>query len=112
MKLLRYGIFLLILTVATTYGQIIINSGDLLGLIGETHQVESYGSGSTITVDVGSAGPNQSWDLSGISFIDPLTFTLEFISPGNSPFADNFPLANLVYSIPFDEFGFTGIGYN
>jgi len=112
MSLLRSGVLLLFLIVATTYGQITIESGDLLDLIGNSNTVQSDRSSSTITVDVGSAGANQTWDLTGISFIDPMELTLEFVSPGDTPFADDFPTSNLAYSIPFDEFGYTGVGYN
>jgi hypothetical protein len=38
--------------------------------------------------------------------------TLEFVTPGDTPFADDFPTSNLAYSMPFDEFGYTGVGYN
>jgi len=113
MSLLRTtGVLLLLITVATSYAQITINSGDLLGLIGNTNTIESDGSSSTITVDVGSAGANQTWDFTGISFNDPLELTLNFISPGDTPFADDFPTSNLAFSMPFDEFEFTIVGYN
>jgi hypothetical protein len=112
MILLRAGILILFLIVATSYGQITIVQGDLLGLIGESHTIEGDGSESIITVDVGSAGANQMWDFSGITFDDPLELTLEFVSPGDTPFTSDFPTSNLAYVIPFNEFGFSGVGYN
>jgi hypothetical protein len=112
MTLLRSSILLLFLFISTSFGQITITSGDILGLIGESHLLESDGSGSTVTVDVGSAGANQTWDLSGISLPDPIEMNVNYLSPGNTPYADDFPSANLAFRLPFDEFGFTGTGYN
>jgi hypothetical protein len=112
MNLLRSTILLLFLFLTTSYGQITITSGDILGLIGESHLIESDASSSTITVDVGSAGANQSWDLSVISLPDPVEVNINYLSPGSTPFAAEFPAANLAFSLPFDEFGFTGTGYN
>jgi hypothetical protein len=112
MNLLRSVVLLLFLLITTSYGQITITSGDVLGLIGESHLLESDGSGSIITVDVGSAGANQTWDLSSIAFSEPEEFTLNFESPGDTPFADDFPTANLAFQVPFNEFGYTGTAYN
>lgn len=112
MNLLRSTVLMLFLLLTTSYGQITLTSGDILGLIGESHLIEGDGSGSTITVDVGSAGANQTWDLSGISLPEPVEVNINYLSPASTPYADDFPNANIAFSLPFDEFGFTGIGYN
>jgi hypothetical protein len=112
MNLLRSTILLLFFFLTTSYGQITLTSGDILGLIGESHLMEGDASNSIITVDVGSAGDNQTWDLSGISLPDPVELNVNYLVPGNTPFAAQFPAANLAFSLPFDEFGFTGTGYN
>ena len=112
MNLLRSCILLLFLIAATAHGQISISSADLLGLIGDSFTLEGDASGSIITVDVGSDGANQSWDLSEISFMEPLQLQLDYISPGDTPYPSEFPSANLAFRIPFNEFGYTGVGYN
>jgi hypothetical protein len=55
----------LILSIQIVWAQISITSGDVLELIGQTHLLEEDDTGS-ITVNVGSAGANQSWDFSAI----------------------------------------------
>jgi len=112
MSLLRSTFLMLFLFLSASYGQITITSGDILALIGESHLLEGDASGSTITVDVGSAGTNQTWDLSGISLPEPVELSINYLSPASTPFAADFSNANLAFSLPFDEFGFTGIGYN
>jgi hypothetical protein len=112
MNLLRSTALLLFFLVTVSYGQITITSADILALIGDSHLIESDGSGSFVSVDVGSAGENQTWDLSSITIPDPLELNLNYLSPAETPFADDFPSANLAFSLPFDEFGYTGVGYN
>jgi hypothetical protein len=41
-----------------------------------------------------------------------LELTLEYVSPGDTPFASDFPTSNLAFIIPFSEFGYSGVGYN
>ena len=101
MYLLRSTILMLFVLLTVSYGQITITSSDILGLIGESQVAESDSSGSVITVDVGSAGENQTWDLTTISFPDPIETSLNYLSPGDTPFADDFPGANLAFSLPF-----------
>ncbi len=73
--------------------QITITSNDILGLIG-SEQVGEYDSSSTITVNVGTAGENQSWDFTANS--TNMEYTLSFLTPQETPFNDDFPQANFV----------------
>lgn len=80
--------------------QITISSADILGLIGASQTYTEKTDGST-AVDVGSAGPNQTWDFSSLS-ITGETFTQSYLAPAGTPFEAEAPGANMVISAVFD----------
>ncbi len=80
--------------------QITVTANDLLGLRGKAQVYEEDQSGS-ITVNVGAAGANQTWDFRNV----PLSTekrTHQFLAPSGTPFAAQFPLANLAQRIILD----------
>jgi hypothetical protein len=77
---------------AGVLAQITINSSDILGLIGKSQSLESDTSDG-ITINVGAAGANQSWDFRSLTLIAE-TLTLQFITPQGTPFANRVPQAN------------------
>ena len=85
-----------------TFAQISITNNDILGLIGNSQTAESDTTGS-VTVNVGSAGANQSWDLSSVT-VQSFVFTLDYLSPQGTPYENDFPTANFVSSFS-DTFG-------
>ncbi|MBD3289787.1 T9SS type A sorting domain-containing protein [candidate division KSB1 bacterium] len=87
-------LFLLCFLPSYLFAQVGISSDDLLGTIGNVQGYEIY-EGSAISVDVGDAGENQTWDFRNISF-DPLFSTrIEFTNPSETEFAGDFSSANL-----------------
>ena len=87
-------ITLFILAASTmAFAQISLTSTDALNWIGLSQTIE-YDTTFSITVDVGSAGPNQSWNFSSIP--THLENTVSIISPAGTPFEDDFPTANFV----------------
>lgn len=90
------GIGVLLLIPGITFAQISINNNDILALIGTSQAAEIDTTGS-MTINVGSAGANQSWDLTGVS---PQGYNLmiNIISPVGTPFESLFPSANFVNS--------------
>ena len=92
-----FAIFLMLLiSGSAAHGQITITDSDILGLIGQTQLVEIDTTGE-VTVTVGSAGANQSWDLSGPT-ITGITLEVLFEDPAGTPFFSTFPTANLARS--------------
>jgi len=85
---------------STSQAQISITSSDLLALIGTSQSVESDTSGG-ITVNVGSAGTNQTWDFRSLT-IDGVNAAFDFIGPTGTPFEGDFPTANFVQRLEFD----------
>jgi Secretion system C-terminal sorting domain len=79
------------------FGQISITSNDAFALIGTSQVVETDTTGS-MTVNVGSSGANQSWDMTGVS---PQGYSVSegFITPQGTPFESYFPSANFVNTI-------------
>jgi len=87
------GLSLLFLSNAA-YSQITITSGDLLGLIGESQTVE-FDTTLSVTVNVGSAGADQTWDFRSV-VIQANRLNLEYKNPQDTPFAADFPQSNIV----------------
>lgn len=57
------------------------------------------------TVTPGSAGPSQNWNFSGLN--NSRTVSLDFVTPGSTPYASSFPGANLADS----TIGYPGYNY-
>ncbi len=92
------GVVVLALLIASipthVTAQITIAENDILGLIGQKQVMEEDTSGS-VTIDVGSPGANQTWDLS-FQIQDPFSLDFSYQSPSGSPFESDFPTANLM----------------
>ncbi len=74
--------------------QITVTSADILGLIGKSQLFDSDTTNS-ITVNVGAAGANQTWDYRSV-VLRAEKFTYQFSAPAGTPFAASFPQANFV----------------
>lgn len=101
------GVSVLLLLPGIAFAQISITSNDAFALIGSSQVVETDTSGS-MAINVGSAGANQSWDLTGVS-VQGYNVSNHFITPQGTPFETDFPSANFVNSIT-DSSGNGGIG--
>ena len=84
------------------HAQITVTSNDVLGLIGKSQAFETDTTGS-ITVNVGAAGANQTWDFRNV-VLQAERFTNAFLTPQATPFAASFPQANFAQrtTIPSD----------
>jgi hypothetical protein len=87
---------ILLIMPSIALGQISITSNDIMALIGNSQVRETDTTGS-MTINVGSSGANQTWDLTGVS-VDGFTLPFNFITPQGTPFEMDFPSANFVYS--------------
>jgi len=74
--------------------QIVLTSEDVLGWIGNKYTLTEDTAKITVA-SPGPAGPNQIWDFTGIEIVDGFESTYEFLEPSETPFADDFPEANL-----------------
>jgi len=75
--------------------QITIASSDILALIGKSQIVEDDTSGNNITVNIGTAGANRTWDFRGLT-LQTDKFTNQFVTPTGTPFAARVPQSNFV----------------
>lgn len=89
--------------------QIPITSADILSLSGKT-QIFHLDTTGSATVNVGSAGANQTWDFR-TQVINGEIFITQYLLPQNTPFAAHFPQANFVQSIDYAG-EFTGTYYS
>ncbi|MCB0269211.1 MAG: T9SS type A sorting domain-containing protein [Calditrichaeota bacterium] len=91
--------FLMVYSFSTVgFAQITITSSDILGLIG-TSQVSIEDERFSIPVNVGLPGANQIWDFRSMDVQDTLIYRSEFLSPGQTAYADSFPQANFVQHV-------------
>jgi len=91
---------ILLFFVSHVSAQISITSGDLLNLIGATQTLEQ--DSSEVEVDLGSPGANQVWDQRDIEFQNVFSVERTFETGSSTPFASDFPTANLVEHITND----------
>ncbi len=89
------GITMLVFLPNILFSQISVTSDDLLSLVGKNFTTEEDTSIS-IQVNVGNSGANQIWDFTSMTIENPALSSNEFISATGTPFADDFPNANLV----------------
>ncbi len=83
--------------------QISITGNDFFSWTGETFLSSSVDtSNGFFTVDVGSAGANQTWDFSSLPVSDEL-FITNFFDPADTPYAADFPTANFVFGSTFQD---------
>ncbi len=78
--------------------QIVLTSEDVLGWIGNTYTL-TEDTAKITAVSPGPAGPNQVWDFTGIEIVDGFQSTNEFLAPSETPFAEEFPEANLAQRV-------------
>lgn len=101
---------LILLGVGLLQAQISITSTDLLSLIGHSQISETDTSQQGVSLIVGSAGANQIWDFSALK-LQSTTSQTDFLSPGDTPYAANFPSANFVQKFTFVIDTFTSVNY-
>lgn len=87
------------------HGQISITNTDVLSLLGKT-QISRDDSTGSVTVNVGAAGANQTWDFRA-QVIDGENTTTEYVQPQTTPYAAQFPQANFTQKFVSSE----GTGY-
>ncbi|MGH7497108.1 MAG: FlgD immunoglobulin-like domain containing protein [bacterium] len=90
-RALLAGLFTL---AAEASAQITITSNDLLALRGKSQMVEDDTTGN-VTVNVGSAGANQTWDFRTM-ILQTQKSTHQFLAPQDTPFGGQFPQSNFV----------------
>jgi len=98
----KLGLLFLLVLPNMVFSQITITSQDFLNLIG-TREVLLEEEDSSITVDVGSPGANQTWDFRSIVLNDTVVAVIEFLSPDQTVSASTFPAANFVEKISTPE---------
>lgn len=91
-------------------GQTVITSSDLLAMIGSEHSLEME-SRASFPVNVGSSGPNQTWDYRSTSIPNPLKSINTFLVPVGTPFDTAFPQANMAHRIIDSTGTFTQYNY-
>jgi len=84
--------------------QITITADDILKEIGTS---ETIVGDSSATVDVGSAGENQTWDFHNVAIQDSLILDFEYLSPKETSLADSFPESNISARNTDHYMGFT-----
>ncbi len=88
----------LLISPRLSFSQITVTSGDLLGMIGSKQTVREDGR-SSIPVNVGAAGANQTWDFRAVTIASPVLGVTEFLSPQSVPTSRRFPGSNLIEKI-------------
>lgn len=89
--------------------QITITRNDVLSLLGKTQITRDDTTGS-VTVNVGASGANRTWDFR-TQVINGENVTAQYVTPQSTPFAAQFPQANFVQKVAFDNGGTIGTGY-
>lgn len=105
----RFIVILILVYSQFSFAQITVTADNILGQIGSTYNMETDTTGS-ISINVGTAGSNQSWDFSTVPVQGIVSIT-SYINPSGTPFANDFPEANFVQHSDYAEFGYTGKSY-
>ncbi len=92
------GLAVLAILPNRSFSQITLTSSDLLGMIGSRQTVREDGR-TSIPVNVGSAGANQTWDFRAMTIANPVLAVTQFLSPQSVPTRRRFPTSNLVEKI-------------
>lgn len=79
---------------AALLSQISITSDDILKPVG-TQIAQEYNASGTVTVDLGTPGGSKSWNFSAYDLTEMVSG--EIVDPAGTPFADDFPTANICY---------------
>ncbi len=92
-------LFLGIFASTAFIAQPVITQSDLLPVVGSTAISDSVS-----YVDLsGQTGPNQTWDLTGLTTIGP-SYTYTWVNPADAPGGFNFPTANYAVEVEFVSF--------
>ncbi|RQV94043.1 T9SS C-terminal target domain-containing protein [bacterium] len=89
------------------HAQITITQSDVPA-VGQTLQYESVP--GLVEVNLGAAGPNQTWVLPDYDWDAP--YPVDVINPSTTPYANDFPTANRCLYGFNDDFGVEGLMYN
>lgn len=73
-----------------------ITSADVPSVVGTNYELKLF-KGGTVSVNLGEAGANKTWDLTGYTL--NVTENWEVVEINDTPFASDFPDANLVYKV-------------
>lgn len=84
------------------HAQITIEQSDVLGIVGQGYQYQQALDDS-ITVNVGSPGANQTWDLQNVAYLDTLKFQQSYLLPSATPYDTAFPQANFAAKVSLQE---------
>ncbi len=106
-QIIFIGLMASLLGGSSLSAQISITDSDILGLIGQTQLVDIDTIGG-VAINLGSAGANQTWDLSNV-MVDGIQLEVLFQTPAGTPFSASFPTANMVRSTT-DSSGQDGFG--
>lgn len=87
--------FLALFTSTTCFAQIQITDTDVLALRGNTF-LSANDERESFSVNVGSPGANQTWDLTGQTIPNPIIFQASYLDPQNTPYDTAFAAANFV----------------
>ncbi len=90
----------LLLCALPALSQITMTSGDIPQTVGQQF-TEMSSAGFAVTVDLGSAGPNQTWDLRGTEVT--VESNLEIVNHAGTPNPSWFPSANLILKSTVDD---------
>ena len=94
--------FILGVAIPNSLAQITITSSDILKLIGNSYSVQEDSS-EVVTVNVGQAGANQTWDFSQVDFNKMSLGNINYVDPADTPYAGVFPESNLAQTVTSDE---------
>lgn len=101
--------FVAVLAPLAAQAQITITRSEILSLLGKTQITREDTTGS-VTVNVGASGANRTWDFR-TQVINGENVTAQYVTPQATPFAAQFPQANFVQKVTFDNGGTIGTGY-
>ncbi|MBD3288216.1 T9SS type A sorting domain-containing protein [candidate division KSB1 bacterium] len=91
-------IVITILCISSLFAQqpVTITPEDVPSMVGTDYELKLV-KGVTTTVNLGEAGANKTWDLTGFEF--NVTENWEVVDINDTPFVGSFPDANLVYKV-------------
>lgn len=101
--------FALSLLPTLAQAQITVTNADVLSLLGKTQVTRDDTTGSVI-VNVGASGANRTWDFRA-QVINGENLSSDYVTPQSTPFAAQFPQANFVQKVTFNDGGAQGTGY-
>ncbi|NUO84276.1 hypothetical protein HUU05_29735 [candidate division KSB1 bacterium] len=102
------AVFAFCLLPLAAQAQITITNTDILSLLGKTQITRDDTTGSVV-VNVGTSGANRTWDFRTQALAGENT-TSQYVQPQATPFAAEFPQANFVQKVAFQN-GSSGTGY-